>query len=84
MTKKLIIKFIQFYQKFISPIFSTYLGINCRFYPSCSQYAKEAIERFGLLKGGYLGFKRFLRCHPFSSGGYDPLFSESSKKEEIF
>ena len=82
MIKKLIIKFITFYQKFVSPFFSIYLGINCKFYPSCSEYTKEAIEKYGLLKGSYLGFKRLLRCHPFSSGGYDPLCSNSSKKEE--
>lgn len=83
MIKELIIKFIQIYQRFISPIFSTYFFINCKFYPTCSEYTKEAIERFGVLKGGYLGVKRFLRCHPFSSGGYDPLSPQSSRKEEI-
>ncbi|WP_038055095.1 membrane protein insertion efficiency factor YidD [Thermodesulfobacterium hydrogeniphilum] len=79
---KVIIKLIDFYQKVISPIFSTYLGINCRFYPSCSEYTKVAIKRFGLIKGSYLGLKRVLKCHPFSSGGFDPV-PEKFKKEEF-
>jgi len=82
MIKELIIKSIALYQRFISPIFSIYFGINCRFYPSCSEYIKEAIEKFGIFKGSYLGFKRLLRCHPLSSGGYDPVCANFSKKEE--
>lgn len=84
MITKLIIRFIGFYQKFISPFISTYLGFNCRFYPSCSEYTKQAIEKYGLMKGSFLGLKRILRCHPFSQGGYDPVSEKRIKKEEIF
>jgi putative membrane protein insertion efficiency factor len=45
----------------------------CRFYPTCSEYTRQAVIRFGVLKGLYLGFKRIFKCHPFSIGGYDPL-----------
>ena len=57
------------YQLFISPL----LGPRCRFYPTCSQYAKEAIEKYGALKGGRLAVWRILRCNPFTRGGYDPV-----------
>lgn len=80
MIKKLILKLISFYQFIISPLLSTYLGINCKFYPSCSEYTKIAIKRFGLIKGLYLGIKRFLKCHPFSRGGFDPVPENLSKK----
>lgn len=46
---------------------------SCRFYPSCSQYAVDAIERYGVIRGGWLATKRILRCHPFHPGGYDPV-----------
>lgn len=67
--KKLLIIPIRGYQYLISPL----LGSNCRFYPSCSHYMIEAIETHGILKGGYLGIRRILRCHPYSEGGMDPV-----------
>jgi putative membrane protein insertion efficiency factor len=67
--KVIFLALIRFYQKFISPM----LGSNCRYYPSCSQYTYEAIERYGVLHGGWMGFKRISRCHPFAKGGYDPV-----------
>lgn len=70
--RTVIIKMINFYQKFISPYFE-YLGIHCKYYPTCSEYAKKAIEKYGPLKGVLKGIKRILRCNPFSKGGYDPL-----------
>ena len=52
---------------------SRVLPSSCRFYPSCSEYTRQAIERYGLLGGGWLGLKRLARCHPFNPGGYDPV-----------
>lgn len=61
---------IKLYQKFISPL----LGAGkCRFYPTCSVYAMESIQKYGALKGGFLAVKRILRCQPFCKGGYDPV-----------
>ena len=57
------------YKLLISPL----LPPSCRFYPTCSEYAAEAIGKYGLLKGSILGLKRIVRCHPFSPGGYDPV-----------
>lgn len=66
---KLIITLIVFYQKYISPL----KPATCRFYPSCSEYAVQAIRRFGFLQGCFLALNRILRCHPFSAGGYDSV-----------
>ena len=67
--KLLLIKIISIYQKL-----SLSIGIrHCRFYPTCSQYFVEALQKYGFIKGSYLGFKRILKCHPFNKGGYDPL-----------
>lgn len=60
---------IQFYRSCISPRFPA----CCRYVPTCSQYALEAVERFGALRGSWLAVKRILRCHPFHEGGYDPV-----------
>ncbi|RLC34671.1 MAG: membrane protein insertion efficiency factor YidD [Candidatus Nealsonbacteria bacterium] len=65
--KRLFLKTIKFYQFFISPI----LGPHCRFYPSCSEYTKQSIQKYGLLSGSWRGFKRILKCHPYHSGGVD-------------
>lgn len=70
--KKVIIFCLEFYQRHISKIFST-RGVNCKFYPTCSEYMKQAVMKYGAFKGSFLGIKRVLRCHPFSKGGYDPL-----------
>jgi len=66
---KIIIFFIILYQKHISPFKPT----TCRFYPSCSEYAVQALKKYGLLKGLRLSAMRILRCHPLNPGGYDPL-----------
>lgn len=59
---------INIYQKF-----SRLTPPRCRFYPTCSEYTKQAIIKYGVLKGGWLGVKRIVRCHPFNEGGYDPV-----------
>lgn len=79
--KKLFIKFIKFYQKNIS----SFSQPKCRFYPTCSQYAIEAIEKFGCLRGLFLSFKRFLKCNPFGKHGVDFVpekFNLIDKKEK--
>ncbi len=67
--KTILLALIRFYRAAISP----YTPPSCRFTPTCSQYALEAVEKYGALKGGFLALKRILRCHPFSKGGYDPV-----------
>ena len=68
MIKKFFVFLINFYQKL-----SKLKPPVCRFYPTCSQYMKEAIIKYGVIKGGWLGIKRICRCHPFNPGGYDPV-----------
>lgn len=70
--KKAIIFLLKIYKKLISPIISA-CGIHCKYYPTCSDYMVQALEKYGIFKGGILGFKRLLKCNPFSKGGYDPL-----------
>ncbi|MEG6565624.1 membrane protein insertion efficiency factor YidD [Thermoanaerobacterium saccharolyticum] len=67
--KYIFIYLIKFYQKFISPMKPK----SCRFYPTCSQYAVDAIMKYGILKGGMMALWRILRCNPFNPGGYDPV-----------
>ena len=67
--KRTLLWMIRFYRASISPMFPA----CCRFTPTCSQYAMEAVEKYGAVKGGYLALRRILRCHPFHKGGYDPV-----------
>jgi putative membrane protein insertion efficiency factor len=67
--KYMLIFFITLYQKLFSP----WLPSNCRFSPTCSQYAKEALKKYGMFQGFFLALKRLLKCHPFHVGGYDPV-----------
>ena len=70
--KKILLKLIDFYKKNIS-LWLESKNIKCKFYPTCSEYTRQAIEKYGALKGLILGIYRVLRCNPFSKGGYDPL-----------
>jgi putative membrane protein insertion efficiency factor len=74
--KKITLGLIKAYQNYLSPL----LGNNCRFQPSCSFYAIEAINRFGLIKGGWLASKRILKCHPLNRGGFDPVPNSNKEK----
>lgn len=67
--KRVLMAVIRFYQRHIS----SGLPPSCRFHPTCSAYALEALERFGFFKGTYLSVRRLLKCHPFHPGGYDPV-----------
>jgi putative membrane protein insertion efficiency factor len=66
---KLLLALIRIYQYAISP----FLGRRCRFFPSCSEYTAEALQKYGALKGASLGMKRISRCHPWNPGGFDPV-----------
>ena len=66
---KTLITIIKLYQLVLSP----YLGNNCRYFPTCSEYTKESIIKYGVVKGFWLGLKRISKCHPWRKGGYDPI-----------
>ena len=68
MLTKISIKLIKVYQKIPGDF-----HFSCRFYPTCSEYTKQAIQKYGVFKGCWLGLKRICKCHPFNEGGYDPL-----------
>ena len=76
--KTIMLFLIKVYRFFISPL----LGDNCRFQPTCSEYAVEAIEAHGALKGGYFSIRRIIKCHPFYPGGYDPVPSQQTHDEK--
>jgi len=67
--KKVLVALLRAYQYAVSP----FLGRNCRYVPSCSEYAVEAVQKYGAARGGWLGLKRVCRCHPWHPGGYDPV-----------
>ncbi len=67
--RRILIFLIEVYQKYVSPI----LGNNCKYYPTCSEYAKQAIRKYGVFTGSFYAIKRIIKCNPFSKGGYDPL-----------
>ena len=79
MMKTALIVLIRFYRKYVSPLKPP----CCRFTPTCSTYALEAVEKYGALKGGWLALKRILKCHPFHKGGYDPclLYTSPSPRD---
>ena len=71
--KAFLIKLINFYQKFLSPSQVFFKNSGCVFYPTCSEYTKQAVTKYGALKGLYLGFLRILRCHPWQKNHIDPV-----------
>lgn len=77
--KKAALALIKVYQWTLSPL----LGPHCRFHPTCSQYAAQAIERFGFMRGSWLALCRLLRCHPFHPGGFDPVPDSEAMERTI-
>lgn len=69
MIKRLVLMILRFYKAAISP----YLGNNCRFTPTCSEYAMQAVDKYGAARGSWMALKRLLRCNPFCRGGHDPV-----------
>ena len=74
---KILIKLIKLYKYLLSPL----IGHSCRYLPTCSEYSIEALETYGFIKGTYISLKRILSCHPWGSGGYDPLKKEMKVKK---
>lgn len=79
MIKAILIRLITFYQLTLSFL----IGTQCRFYPTCSQYTKEAIQLHGCIKGTMLGTKRICSCHPWHAGGYDPVPKPQDRIEQL-
>jgi putative membrane protein insertion efficiency factor len=73
-TKRAMLQLLRAYKWAVSPL----LPPACRFVPTCSEYAMEAVERYGALRGGWLAFARILRCHPFARSGYDPVVKHAT------
>lgn len=67
--RRVFIKIIEIYKNQISP----FIGVHCKYEPTCSEYTKQAIEKYGVVKGIFIGMKRIIRCNPLTKGGYDPL-----------
>ena len=76
--RKIISGLIRLYQYIVSP----FLGPNCRYTPSCSEYAQTAVIRFGVFKGGWIAIKRIGSCHPWGSSGYDPVPEEKTEQDK--
>jgi len=79
LAQRVMLQVLRGYKAIVSPLFPP----ACRYVPSCSEYAMEAVERFGVLRGGLLAVGRLLRCHPFVKGGYDPVVKHASSCEEM-
>jgi uncharacterized protein len=77
--KAVVLQLLRSYKWAVSPLFPP----ACRYVPTCSEYAEEAIERFGVLRGGMMGLLRVMRCHPFVRGGYDPVVKRDSGMGEV-
>lgn len=73
-----LVKLIRVYQRFLSPL----LGPSCRFSPTCSAYALQALQRYGILRGGWLAVRRISRCHPLNEGGFDPVPGTDTNRAE--
>ena len=78
--KKLVLMSLRLYKVAVSP----WLGNACRYLPTCSEYATEAVERHGVMRGSFMAGKRLLRCHPFASGGYDPVSQHRQEGQGSF